>query len=153
MVSFNQTPGNIRVPLFYAEVDNSKAFQFQQAYRTLIIGQRLAAGIASADEPILVTSADQAREYFGDGSQLAEMVEAYRGNDDFTELWCVPVDDNAAGSLAAGNITFTGTATEAGTINLYLGGKRVQVGVAIGDTASAIATALTAAVPANFAVT
>ena len=41
MISFNNVPANVRVPLFYAEVDNSQAGYFSQELRTLIIGQKL----------------------------------------------------------------------------------------------------------------
>ncbi|MEP3245104.1 MAG: phage tail sheath C-terminal domain-containing protein [Sneathiella sp.] len=146
MVSFNNIPRNINVPLFYAELDNSKAFQFNPEQKTLIVGQRLTSGIASVDEIILVASASQAREYFGVGSHLATMVEAYRDNDPFTELWCLPVDDDGAAVAATGTVVVSGPATSSGTINLYIAGERILVSVTIGDTATAIAAAIVDAI-------
>jgi len=148
-ISFNTIPQNVRVPLFYAEVDNSQAGYFSQALRTLIIGQKLAAGVAAADTPILVSRTDEAKTQFGIGSMLARMHEVYRANDSFGEVWCLPLADNGAGVAASGTLTVTGPATAAGTINLYVGAQRVQVAVAASDSANTIAAAIDAAINAD----
>ena len=148
-VSFNTIPANVRVPLFYAEVDNSQAGYFSQALRTLIIGQKLAAGVAAADTPILVSRTDEAKTQFGIGSMLARMHDVYRANDSFGEVWCLPLADNGAGVAASGTLTVTGPATAAGTVNLYVGSQRVQVAVAAADAATAIAAAINAAINAD----
>lgn len=149
MISFNTIPQNVRVPLFYAEVDNSQAGYFSQALRTLIIGQKLAAGVAVADTPILVSRTDEAKTQFGIGSMLARMHEIYRRNDSVGEVWCLPLADNGAGVAASGTLTVTGPATSAGTINLYIGAQRVQVAVAASDTADTIASAINTAINAD----
>ena len=148
-VSFNNIPQNVRVPLFYAEVDNSQAGYFSQQLRTLMIGQKLAAGIADANVPVLVSSADQAKTLFGVGSMLAKMHEVARLNNPVGEIWCIPVADPGAGASAAGTITFTGPAEAGGTLNLYVGATRVQVGVSAEDTPTEIAAAVAAAINAN----
>lgn len=148
-ISFNNIPSNIRVPLFYAEMDNSQAGYYTQNLRSLLIGQKLASGSAAADTPLLVTSVDQAKSLFGVGSMLARMVEIYRANDSFGELWCIALADNGAGVAATGSVAITGTASAAGTLSLYVAGQRVQVAVAASDTATAVATALAAAINAN----
>lgn len=148
-VSFNTIPQNVRVPLFYAEVDNSQAGYFSQSLRTLLIGQKLAAGVAAADTPILVSRSDEAKTQFGIGSMLARMHEVYRANDAFGEIWCLPLADNGAGVAASGTLTVTGPATEAGTLNLYVGGQRVQVAIAAADAANAIAAAINTAINAD----
>lgn len=148
-VSFNNIPQSIRVPLFYAEVDASRAGYFQQQNRTLIVGQKLAAGTAAADTPVFCSSQDQAKAFFGVGSMLERMVKAYRDNDAFGEVWCLPLADNGAGTAAASTITVTGPSTAAGTINLYIAGQRVQVAVASGDANTAIASAINSAINAN----
>lgn len=149
MISFNTIPQNVRVPLFYAEVDNSQAGYFSQALRTLIIGQKLAAGVAAANTPILVSRTDEAKTQFGIGSMLARMHEVYRANDSFGEVWCLPLADNGAGVAASGTLTVTGPATAAGTINLYVGAQRVQAAVAASDSADTIAAAINAAINAD----
>ncbi|WP_334130167.1 phage tail sheath subtilisin-like domain-containing protein [Sneathiella sp.] len=151
-ISFNNISATQRVPLFYAEIDNSLAGSGQDAYKSLIIGQMLSAGIAAAGEPILVNSADQAKTYFGQGSMIARMVEAYRANDPDTELWCLPLEDDASAVAATGKIVIGGPATAGGTINLYVANQRIRVGVDEGDTASEIAAALAAGFGAELPV-
>src|SRR5688500_11454290 len=149
-ISFNQIPSNIRTPGVYTEIDSSRATSGVQLlqYRMLLLGQLLAAGTADALTAVRVTSIQQARELFGAGSMLAIMVEAALASNSFTELWCMPVEDNGSGVAAAGSLTFGGAPTEAGTISLYIGGKKVQVAAATTDTPAALATALEAAIKA-----
>lgn len=148
MVSFDNIPSTIRHPLFYAEVDSSQAGTPVNDQRSLLIGQMLAAGTATADTPIQVSSADQAKSLFGVGSMLARMVETYRLGDAFTELWCLPVVEPSGGVAATGTIAVAGTATVAGTLALYIAGQKVTVAVASGDTATAVGDAIVAAIAA-----
>jgi phage tail sheath gpL-like len=145
-VSFNNLPANIRVPLFYAELDNSQAGTFAFQSRSLLIGQKLAAGTAAANIPLMVTSLAQAKALFGQGSILAMMMETYRKNDSFGEVWCLPVADNGGGTAATKTLTVTGPASANGTIPLYIGGEYVGVGVRSGDTADEIAASIAAAI-------
>lgn len=147
-VAFTNLPADIRVPLFYAEVDPSKANSGGSRKRTLIVGPKLAAGTAPANVPVLCTSTGQANTYAGRGSILARMVASYRLNDDFGETWLLPVSDPGAGVAATKTVTVTGPATAAGTIPLYVAGQLVQIAVASADTAANIAAAIAAAVQA-----
>lgn len=148
-IPFNNIPQQLRVPLFYAEMDNSQANGSGTGIRrALAIGQKLAAGSASANTPYIVSSVNQAIGLFGRGSMLARMVEKYRANDSFGELWCMAAADDAAGVAATGTITVVGTATAAGTVPLYIAGQRLTIGVLVGDTASVVAAAITAAITA-----
>ena len=74
-VSFNNIPANIRVPLFYAEVDNSMANTATADKKSLIIGQAVG-GTAEAGKPYLISTATQANTKHGRGPPLALMVEA-----------------------------------------------------------------------------
>ena len=147
-VSFNYIPANVRVPLFYAEMDNSQAGYFAQNKRTLLVGQKLAAGTLAVNFPTLVSTTGQAKALFGAGSMLARMHEVYRQQDSFGEVWCIAVDDAAAGVAATGTITVTGTAIAAGAISLYIGGQKVSVAVGPTDTATAIAASINATINA-----
>jgi phage tail sheath gpL-like len=149
-VSFNYIPaGNgVRVPLFYAEMDNSQASYFSQPLRSLLIGQKLSTGSATANVPVLVSTTAQAIALFGIGSMLARMHAVYRLSDPTGEIWCLPVADAGAGVQATGTITVTGPATAAGTINLYIAGQKVQVAVGSTDTADAVAAAINTAINA-----
>jgi len=147
---FNEIPNNIKVPLTYIEFDNSRAVQGTPAipYKLLVMGQRLAVGTVAADVPILVTSEAQAEKYFGRGSMLSAMIKALKKANRFVELWAIASDDNAGGVLAAGTVTPTGAATAAGTIQLYIAGKKISVAVAVGDDGDAIAINMAAAINA-----
>jgi phage tail sheath gpL-like len=76
------------------------------------------------------------------------MFVALKAANRYTETWAIALDDDGAGVAAAGSIAFTGPATAAGTVLLYIGGRRVKVAVAASDAANAIATAAAAAINA-----
>lgn len=146
-VSFNTIPSGIRVPLFYAEMDNSAAATPTSQTASLLIGQ-MGEGKAEAGKPVYVSTAAMAKELFGRGSMIARMVEAYRSVDSFGQLVVIPVADST-GTAATGKITCTGTAAEAGTISLYVGSDRVQVSVTNNMTAEAAAKAIADAITLN----
>lgn len=141
-IGFNQVPANARVPFAYIEFDPSKAAASDVAFRSLLIGQKLATGAAAAAVPVSVATVAVAEAQFGRGSMLAEMVAAYRRTDRSGDLWCVALDDNGGGTAEVRTITLTGPATDAGSLNVYVNGRRLQVAVSNGDAANAIADAL-----------
>lgn len=147
-IGFVNIPANLRVPLFYAEMDASQAGYFSQPTRTLLIGQFLSGGSAVAGTPYLVSRTDDAKVLFGIGSMLARMHQFCRLQDLLGEIWCIPLADDGAGVVATGTATVTGTASAAGSIPLYIAGQKVNVGVALNDAASAIAASIVAAVNA-----
>ncbi len=145
-ISFNQIPVNIRTPGQFIEYDNSRAVQGSPAIPNvaLIIGQRLAAGTVAAEVPVQVPSASKGEEFFGHGSMIAQMIEAFKNANPYTELWAIALDD-AAGTPATGTFPFVGTATAAGTVNVYIGGERISVPVADGEAANPTVAANVAA--------
>lgn len=148
-VSFNTIPSGIRVPLFYAEIDNSMANTAAGNLKTLLIGQMTASGKADAGKPVLVTSDTAGKELFGRGSMLARMNTVYRKNDSFGEVWAIPLADKTAGVAASGTVTFLGQADGAGTVFLYVGAERIPVEVADADLPTAIAASVAGAVNAK----
>lgn len=149
-ISFDNIPATLRVPGVFSEVDNSQAVSGPQAiqYRRLLIGQMLSSGTATAAELVRVTSEAQAATLFGEGSMLHGMCLAALTQDDFIELWVMPLDDDGAANAAAGSVKFGGAPTAAGTLNLYIAGRRVRVAVGSGDTPGDVATAAAAAINA-----
>lgn len=147
-VSFNTIPSGIRVPLFYAEMDNSAVATLTTQTASLLIGQMLEGGKAVACTPVYVSTPAMAKELFGRGSMIARMVEAYRKVDSFGQLVVIPVADGS-GTAATGKVTCTGTAAEAGTISLYIGSDRVQVAVTEKMTAENAAKAIADAIALN----
>jgi len=146
-ISFNDIPAAIRVPSMVVEFDSSKATDNSlMTMRALCVGQKLATGIQAALVPVRVTSPGQAATLFGAGSMLAQMCAAYLKNDAVTALWAIAVEDDPAGVAATGSITLAGAATESGTLCVYIGGRKVKVGVVSGAQAADVATLLAAAV-------
>lgn len=143
-VSFNTIPADTRVPLFYAEMDNSAANTTSETGPSLLIGKVLSESDMAVNQLTLMPSADLAKKMAGRGSQLARMVAAYRAVDPFGELWVIGVPDE--GEAASGTITIAGESTAAGTVNLYIGTTRIQVTVATGDDGMTVASALMDAV-------
>ncbi|NNP68961.1 phage tail sheath subtilisin-like domain-containing protein [Acinetobacter sp. Ac_5812] len=121
MIPFSNVPNDVRVPLFYAEVDNSQANTATAIQRTLIIGQMTDLGIASPDIPQICGGVGDAQAKYGINSQLAAMFAAYRKNDDFGEVWCLPLADPDDAPQASTTITITGTPEKNGVISLYVG--------------------------------
>lgn len=156
-IAFSNIPQNLRLPLFFAEVNNSDANSGQQTQRALIIGQILPAGIATPNIPVISNGTSDAILQGGAGSQLALMTAAYRNSDSFGELWYLPVADASGAVAATGTITITGAPTAAGTLSLYVGayqgptGLQGLVSIAVGtsDTPTTIAAAIVAAITAN----
>ncbi len=148
-VPFNAVPSDLRVPLFYAEVDNSQAGGANETLRRLIVGQvNDDAGSEEIVRLVLVSRTAEAIAIGGHGSMLAAMHKRHRQVDGFGEVWCLPLKASE-GTAAEGKVTVTGTATEAGIVNLYVAGQRVRATVAKGATPSAVAAALAAAITAT----
>ncbi|QDM26998.1 hypothetical protein FNL56_13410 [Tardiphaga sp. vice304] len=146
-VSFNAIPSNLRVPLFYAEV-NAGYSAYQGPSRTLLIGQKTSSGIAAANVPVRLDGDPQLLA--GAGSQLSEMALWARANHPFGEIWLLPLADPAG---VAGTKTVTvasGILGSAGSAALYIGGEKVEVAVQPTDTNATVAAALVAAITAGY---
>jgi len=148
-VGFNRIPPNLRVPLFWAEFDPTRASYLATPQPACLLGHKLATAPAPTDAPQLVSSVDVASALFGSGSMLTAMVGSYRLQDPTGELWCVAVPDPVGGAKATGTVTFAGTPTAAATMAVYVGDRRYAVPVATTDTPDTIGTALVAAITAD----
>ncbi|OHX11005.1 phage tail protein [Chromobacterium amazonense] len=141
-ISFDQIPASIRKPGKYFEFNTKLAVRTLPGnpQRVLVIGQRLA---DSAAQPALaaldVFSDEQAAQVFGRGSFAHLMARAAINANPYLQLTVIAVDDNPAGVPAVGSFTFSGPATAAGVLSLYIGASRVDVAVAAGDDAPKIA--------------
>lgn len=148
-IGFQNIPQNVRVPLFFAEVNNSAANSGQQTQRALIIGQILSSGAAAPNVPIISQGTQDAIVQGGAGSQLALMTQAYRNSDAFGELWYLPLSDAAGAVAATGTVTIAGAPTAVGVVSLYIGGVKLSVAVSLTDTPTTIAANIVAAIAAN----
>lgn len=146
-IQFNEIPVNWQVPGVYVEIDNSGAVQGTPALRkpVLLVGLRRTTGTIAAEVVKPITAASQGAIYFGRGSQLAQMIEAFFAVNENAEVYAVALNEDAAGVKASDTITVTGPATEDGSINFIAGNRRVAVAVANGDSANTIAASIKAA--------
>ncbi len=135
-----------------AEFDPSQANTATQNARALLVGQITSSGTATPNIAVQAYSQTQVNGLCGLNSMLALKYAAYRLMDPFGEVWLGPLADAGAGTAATGNISFTGPATAAGTLPLYLMGVSIPVAVNSGDTASIIATNTVAAISASVGV-
>lgn len=148
-ISFESTPQR-NIPFVSVEVNAAAASQGPGllAYRALIIGQKTT-GAAAADTLVQVTSVEEVIAQAGRGSMLHRQAVGWFASNSSTEVWLGVLADDGGGTDATHTITVTGTATESGTIALYIGGQRITVAVTSGDVqndiAAAIDTAATAA--------
>lgn len=147
MVSFNTIPGNILVPFWYAEI-NSGGTPYEGQSRLLLVGQKLASGLAPAGVPIgPIQSAREAASLFGPGSMAAQMYANARNAASLQPIWVLPLAD-PAGAKASGTITI-GTApgvTGVGVLNIL--GRRVAVQVFSTDAVADVAQDISAAINA-----
>jgi phage tail sheath gpL-like len=150
-IPFLTIPLDWRVPGAYIEIDHTKAVRGLPVmpHKILVLGQRLSTGTVAAGVLTRVSRKEDGINYFGRGSMLAQQIEAALKVNPFTEMWALALDDNGAGVAAAQTVTFTGAPTESGTLYLYIGGRRLTVGVTAGQTVTQIATAVAAAINAD----
>jgi phage tail sheath gpL-like len=148
MIPFRTIPANWRVPLFFAELDNSRANTATQVQRSLIVGQITSAGTATPNVPVQLSGDTDAVTKGGAGSMLARMAAKYRANDPSGEVWLLPLADAGGAVAAAGSFSFTHVATAAGVLSLYIAGRLVPQPVTTAQTVNQLATALAALINA-----
>jgi phage tail sheath gpL-like len=145
-ISFNHIPDNLRLRLYWAEMDPSRAGTFGNNRRILVLGH--GTGTAADNTLIRSGSAGSVRARTGRGSMLDRMIVALRGANGFDDAWFIDVPEPSAGTKASGTLEVTAAATAAGVIYLYIAGQKVSVAVAASDTAAQVATKINAAINA-----
>lgn len=150
-ISYDTIPANWKQPLYWVEIDGSKAGYPRSHMRTLLVGIMLTEsvdptknGTAAPDIPIIVGRQMDADHWFGRGSELANMAKAYYRNNFANETWMVGVAEPTAGTAATGTVTIATPPIEAGTIHLYIAGVNVRTNVPAGATAAEVAVAVAA---------
>src|SRR5262245_34013346 len=128
-VSFSQIPAVMKQPLYWVEVDPSKAGAPIPAYKALLIGTMMSTGLAQPDVPVPIGRQMDADAAFGQGSELGRAFQTFFANNFGTEVWALPVAEPEGGVAASGTITVTTAPTEAGTYHLYIGGTHVPVNI------------------------
>jgi|SRR5579885_1202178 len=145
-VEFSSFPANWRLPLYWVEVDPSMAGTFTLAPPALLVGHKFAGGTAESNVPVAVGDRNTPQGLFGIGSMLERMVQRFFDNNGGQILWCLPIDEPAAGQAATGSITVATPPTDAGTLSLYIAGQLVQVAIGATDTTELVAANIVAAI-------
>jgi len=150
-ISFAGIPANWRRPLFWAEVDPSKAGIWTIRQPALLVGIMTDEGDALPDVALPIGTQAQADKKFGQGSHLANMFATFFANNFAHEVWALPVVEPTGGTAASGTVTVTAAAEhEAGTIHLYIGGHHVPVNIGASDTVNDIHVSISAAINEDF---
>jgi phage tail sheath gpL-like len=113
-----------------------------------LLGQYNAGKTPTDNVAQLLVDADDAATRYGLGSMLHIMAKAAFAGAGIVPVYAIPLADGA-GTPATADCTVAVTTVTAGTISLYIAGRRVQVAVTAGQTADQIATAIRAAVNAD----
>lgn len=142
-IAFNQIPGDIRVPLFAAEINGGPP-SYSSISRMLLIGR------ADEDvlEPLKLVNAGSAdpSTLCGYGSMLADMLLHARQVNRLGEIYVIATPEGEDADEAVGSVTFAGTARARGTFRLFIAGEPYSCAVNPGDTAATIAGKFRAAV-------
>lgn len=149
-ISFSRIPANWRIPLYWVEVDPSKAGLPIFAGNALLVGVQITGPTLShavANVPIAIASQAQADFAFGQGSQLSLMFKTYFANNFAGSVFGLPVAEGSA--AAVGTITVATAPTQAGQYDLYIAGVNTPVTVASTDTVTNVAASIAAAITAN----
>jgi phage tail sheath gpL-like len=143
-------PNTIRLPFIGVTFDPSRAFQGPSvlAYKCLLIGQRTSAGSKSELDLQPISSADQAKQYWGVGSVLHLMAIAWFANNKATRIYGIALDDEVGSTSGTKTLTVSGPATTDGVLYLYIAGRKIEVVITSGDTANTIATNINTALVA-----
>lgn len=128
------------------------------AQKLLFIGQMTASGSATSGVLYENIGTDNEQDaLFGTNSMLATMIRAARYYNKISRIDAIPLADEGAGTKAAGEIEFTGTASADGSIIVSIGSKGniptlnhvYELSVVSGMTPTQLGDALVAAITAD----
>lgn len=117
----------------------------------LFVGQ-ITTGSATSGQLIQNIQIGDEDALFGADSMLATMIRSARQINEVNRFDAISLDDNGSAVSSAGVVTFVGTATTSGTIEVVIGSERehtYSVVVAVGDDETAIGDALVALITAD----
>jgi phage tail sheath gpL-like len=148
-VSLNNIPADLRIPLFFAEVDNSKANTALPIKRTLILGQKTNLGQGAKETIRQCQGTTDAALVGGPNSVLSRLVAEYRANDLDGEIWYGILGDASGATAATGSIAFTHVPTANGTDVWYIAGRVYNLPQLTTNATTDLATNLAALINAD----
>lgn len=132
----------ISKPVINAPISSQPPIVNVQPAKVLFVGQ-MTTGTATPNTLVSNIQNDGSEDtLFGSHSILAEMVRAFKLYNKVTQLDCIPLEDDGGAVAAAGNITFTGPATETGSLTITIGSSinyKKTLDIINGDSATTIA--------------
>jgi phage tail sheath gpL-like len=116
------------------------------AKRLLLLGYRLSTGTQPVDQPFQVNGQDDVNQGAGQGSDLSRLYAAAMAQigQGVVDVWCLGVNEPSSGAASTHLIAIAGTATEAGSLSVWICGYLASIAIASGDSAATIATNLKA---------
>lgn len=112
-------------------------------YKPVLLGNKVAAGLASNGVPIEVYGPEYANTQCGARSELARMCRAYFAVAPRGRLWICPVAENGSGVAATATLLFANAATANGVVRVRINGKLLpDITVTSGDSANTVAAAV-----------
>src|SRR4051812_40967292 len=100
-ISFSSIPANWKMPLYWVEVDPSKAGSMTLRQPALLVGYKLAAGKGAVNVPVPIGWGADAQNLAGLGSMLDAMAKIFFQNSASQEVWMLPIAEPAAGVAAS----------------------------------------------------
>ncbi len=149
-ISFDSIPSSIRKPGKYFEFNTKLAVRTLPAneQKVLLIAPMLSTGLQAPLTTVDIFSDEEAAVYFGRGSIAHLMARSAIKSYSYVRLSMIGVLDSDAGVAATGTITLSGPSTSSGQVSLLINNTQIDIAVANGDSASALATKLQAAIAA-----
>jgi len=158
-ITFNNIPTTVRTPGGYVEIDNSRALQglLQNPHKVLIIGQKLVTGTAPYDTLMTISRDNLADGFFGTGSPLARMCNAFKENNANTEMHAMCIGSGVAGNAASGELDISGMLVADAVSNdhtwyLMINGYELQVPIYSNDSGQKIASKLVSMIESTSAL-
>jgi phage tail sheath gpL-like len=146
-MAFTEIPSNNLVPGIFGEFDKSAAVTGtpEKPFTALAIGTVESTYTANAEKKYTITNVQEAVAAFGPGP-LTMMCAQFLARNKRARLRAIGLTEDAGGTAAAGSLAFTGTATAAGTVYVRINGELITAAVAVGDTATNVASAVSTAI-------
>lgn len=150
-ITFNLVPSNAAASAVYVEQEAVSRGTGSAVipHIPIVLGQYNSGFSPTVNVPQLILNKEDAWTRYGRGSMLAAMLELVLDESGGTDVYALPLADDGGAVAATGTMAVSGTATAAGTLAVYVGGKKVSVAVASGDAATAVGDAIAAAVNAD----
>lgn len=139
-------PSSYKIPGVYVQLNlsGSGSAAGDDNRKILVLAYRSATGAFGPDTPKLETQQSDVNSDFGQGSDVARIYAAFQSQfgPGICDVYCCGISEPGGGTAATYTITFSGPATSSGLLDCFVCGYRASIGIANGDTATVVATAL-----------